>query len=49
MAMNDVAVQNMLILIANILPHKTCLKPRGKIVNKGAKKKLLQHMRHQPW
>jgi len=40
MAMNDVAVQNMLLLIANILPHKTCLKPRGKIVKKGAKKKI---------
>jgi hypothetical protein len=32
---NDVAMQ-MLLLIDNILPHKTCLKPGGKIHNKGA-------------
>jgi hypothetical protein len=37
MAMNDVAVQNMFMLTNNILPHRTCLKPRGKILNKGAK------------
>jgi hypothetical protein len=32
------AMHNMLLLIDNILPHKTCLKPRGRIFNKGAKK-----------
>jgi len=40
MAMNDMAMQNMLLLIDNILPHKTCLKPRGRILNKGAKKQF---------
>jgi hypothetical protein len=34
---NDMAVQNMFFLINNILPHNTCLKPRGRIFNKGAK------------
>jgi hypothetical protein len=29
MTMNDVAVQNMLLLTNNILPHKTCLKPKA--------------------
>jgi hypothetical protein len=29
MAMNDVVVHNMLLLTNNILPHKTCLKPRA--------------------
>ncbi len=33
---NDMAVQNTLLSINNILPHKTCLKPRGMILNKGA-------------
>ncbi len=33
---NDVAVQNMLLLTDNILPHKTCLKLGGMILNKGA-------------
>jgi hypothetical protein len=32
--MNDVATQNMFLLTNNILPHKTCLKPGGKIPNK---------------
>jgi len=48
--MNDVAMQNMLLLTNNILPHKTCLKLRGRILNKGAKRIfLLQHMVQQPW
>jgi phosphoribosylpyrophosphate synthetase len=34
---NDVAMQNMLLLIDNIMPHRTCLKPRDMIFNKGAK------------
>ncbi len=38
MTMNDAAMQNMLLVIDNILPHKTSLKVRGKIFNKGAKK-----------
>jgi hypothetical protein len=33
-ATNDVAVQNMFLLIDNILPHKTCMKLGGKILNK---------------
>ncbi len=37
MAMNDVVVQNILLLTDNILPHKTCMKPRDRIFNKGAK------------
>jgi hypothetical protein len=51
MATYDVAMQNMLLLTYNILPHKTCLKLRGKIFNKGANFYLflLQHMAHQPW
>ncbi len=39
-ATDDMAMQNMLLLIDNILPHKTCLKPRGRILNKGAKKQF---------
>ncbi len=47
--MNDVAMQNMFLLTNNILPHtlvkkwgfynsdRTCMKPWGKILNKGAK------------
>jgi hypothetical protein len=35
MATNDVVVQNTLLLIDHILPLKTCLKPGGKICNKG--------------
>jgi hypothetical protein len=31
----------MLLLIDNILPHKTHLKPGGKNFNKGAKKKIV--------
>jgi len=38
MPTNDMAVQNMIMLTNNILPHKTCLKSRGMILNKGAKK-----------
>jgi hypothetical protein len=51
MATNDMAMQNMHLLIDNILPHKTCLKLRGKIFSKGANFLffLLQHMAHQPW
>jgi hypothetical protein len=37
MATNDVAMQNMLLLIDNILPHKTCWKPRGRILIKTPK------------
>ncbi len=36
-ATNDMVVQNMLMLIDNILPHKTCMKPGGRIFDKGAK------------
>jgi len=43
---NDMAVQNMLLLTNNILPHKTSLKSGGMILNKVAKKKILQHMVH---
>jgi len=32
--MNDVATQNMFLLTDNILPHRTCLKLKGKILNK---------------
>ncbi len=39
-ATNDVVVQNMLLLTDNILPHKTCLKPRGMILDKGGQKKI---------
>jgi hypothetical protein len=46
MTMNDVAVQSMFLLIDNILPHKTSLKLGGRILNKGPKKKLFQHMAH---
>ncbi len=35
---NYMIVHNMLLLTNNILPHKTCLKPKDKIFNKGAKK-----------
>jgi hypothetical protein len=37
-ATNDMAMQNMFMLTNNILPHKTCMKLGGKILNKGAKK-----------
>ncbi len=33
---NDVVVHNTLLLTNNILPHKTCLKLKGMILNKGA-------------
>jgi hypothetical protein len=36
-AINDVAVCNTLLLTNNILPHKTHLKLKGMILNKGAK------------
>jgi hypothetical protein len=36
MTTNDVVVQNMFLLIDNILSHKTCMKPRDRILNKGA-------------
>jgi len=36
MATNDVAMQNTFMLINNILPHKTCWKLGGKILNKCA-------------
>ncbi len=39
-ATNDVVVQNMLLLTNNILRHKTCLKPRGMILDKGGPKKI---------
>jgi hypothetical protein len=39
-ATSDVVVQNMLLLTDNILPHKTCLKPRGMTLDKGGKKKI---------
>jgi hypothetical protein len=46
---NDVAMQNMFMLIDNIMPHRKCLKPRGMILNKSTKNIfLLQHMGHQP-
>jgi hypothetical protein len=35
-AMNDLAIQNMFLLIDYILPHKTSLKLGGRILNKGA-------------
>jgi len=41
MTMNDVAVQSMLLLIDNILLDKTCLKLGGRILNKGAQKKIV--------
>jgi len=38
----------MFFLLDNILPHRTCLKPRGKIIKKCTKDIfLLQHMGHQ--
>jgi hypothetical protein len=37
MTTNDVAMQNMLMLTYNILPRKTCMKPGGNILDKGAK------------
>ncbi len=48
---NDVAMQNMFLLIDNIVPHRTYLKPRGMILNESANFYLflLQHMGHQPW
>jgi hypothetical protein len=51
MATNDMAMQNMLLFTNNILSHKTCLKLRGRIINKGANLLvfLFQHMAHQPW
>jgi hypothetical protein len=36
-ATNDMVVQNMLLLIDNIMPHKTCLKLGSRILSKGAK------------
>ncbi len=33
----DVVVQNMLLLTYNIMTQRTCLKPRGMILNKSAK------------
>ncbi len=37
MATNDVVVQNTLLLIDNIVPHKTCLKPRAWFLIKAPK------------
>jgi hypothetical protein len=34
---NDMVVYNMLMLIDNNLPHKTCMKLGGRIFDKGAK------------
>ncbi len=34
MTTNDMATQNMLLLTNNMLPHRTCLKSRGMILNK---------------
>jgi hypothetical protein len=34
MTINDMVVQNMLLLIDNILPHKTCLKPKARFLIK---------------
>ncbi len=34
MTTSDMATQNMLLLTNNMLPHRTCLKSRGMILNK---------------
>jgi hypothetical protein len=40
----------MFMLLNNILPCRTCLKPRRKIIKRCAKNIfLLQHVGHQPW
>ncbi len=49
MATNDVVMHNMFLLIDNILPHKTCLKARGRIFNKGAKNIFFASTHGAPW